>query len=132
MPRNSFNTNLMLGVPSIDQQHYELFRSFQHLLSTGINEEAVSDALSRLTIQIYDHFKTEEQLIDRLNLPEMMSLDHKLAHLQIIEDLTEIHLETMHGLGVPFEEIVNRVSGYVNHHIVEFDLELKPYIGELA
>lgn len=132
MPSNSFNINLTLGVPSIDQQHHELFRSFQHLLSTGINEEAISDALSRLTLQIYDHFTTEEKFIDGLKLPEMMSLHHKQAHLQIIEDLTEIHLETMHGLGVPFEEIVNRVSGYVNHHIVEFDLELKPYIGDLA
>lgn len=122
------NKNLLIGVPKIDHQHTELFRLFQHLLSIGTSEEAVSDALSRLTTQIHKHFKTEEDFMAGLNMPAEMFLEHEQAHTQIIEDLTEIHLETRHGLGVPFEEIIKRVAAYVNDHVIEFDLLLKPYI----
>jgi hemerythrin-like metal-binding protein len=126
------NKNFLLGVPKIDHQHRELFRSFQLLLSIGTSEEAVSDALSRLTIQIHEHFKTEENFMASLNIPAAMFLQHEQAHTQIVEELTEIHLEIMHGLGVPFEEIINRVAAYVNHHVLEFDLLIKPYIQQRA
>lgn len=126
------NKNLLLGVPKIDHQHGELFRSFQQLLSIGTSEEALSDALSRLTSQIHEHFKTEENLMAGLNIPAEMFLKHEQAHTQIVDDLTEIHLVTMHGLGVPFEEIIKRVAAYVNDHVIEFDLLLKPYIEKRA
>lgn len=121
------NENLLIGVPQIDYQHRELFRSFQHLLTIAPGEEAISDALSRLTVQIHDHFETEEKFMRGLSMPVSEALKHKLAHTEIIEGLTEIHLETMYGLRVPFEEIIHRVSVYVNQHIIEFDLGLKAY-----
>lgn len=126
------NKNLLLGVPNIDHQHRELFRSFQHLLSINSGDESFSEALSRLTIQIHQHFKTEEHYMAGLDMPAAELAEHVLAHTQIIEDLTEIHFETMHGLGVPFEEIIKRVASYVNHHVVEFDLLLKLYIEQRA
>lgn len=120
--------NLMLGVSHIDHEHSELFRSFQHLLSVASSEEALSEALSRLTNQIHEHFQSEEAFMAGLNIPATEMLEHKKAHFDVIEDLTEIHLETMHGLHVPFEEIINRASAYVCQHIIEYDLALKAYI----
>ncbi len=49
---------------------------------------------------------------------------------EIIESLTSIHLDSMMGLRVPFEEIINRVSAYTSQHVIEFDLGLKAYISE--
>lgn len=126
------NKNLLLGVPNIDRQHRDLFRSFQHLLSIDPVDESISEALSRLSSQIHQHFESEEDLMAGLDMPASVLADHIQAHTQIIEDLTEIHLETMHGLGVPFEAIINRVAAYVNHHVLEFDLLLKPYIEQRA
>lgn len=126
------NSNLTLGEPSIDRQHYELFHTFQHLMASGITEEALSDILSRLTKQICYHFEAEERFMSSLNLPGKLLRDHQLAHNQIIEDLTQIHLDSMHGLGLPFEEIISTVANCVNHHLVEFDLLLKPYIEATA
>lgn len=124
------NKNLLLGVPNIDDQHRELFRSFQHLLSIDPGEESLSEALSRLTNQIHQHFKTEEDFMAGLNMPAPELIEHVSAHTQIIEDLTEIHLESMYGLRVPFEEIINRVSAYVNEHIIEYDLCLRAHISQ--
>lgn len=124
------NTNLLLGVPHIDHQHQEIFRSFQHLLSIDAGEEPISEALSRLTNQIHQHFTTEEDFMARLDIPASEFAEHERAHTQIIEGLTEIYLESMYGLRVPFEEIINRVSAYVNQHVIEYDLLLKPYIEQ--
>ncbi|MBK6358318.1 MAG: hypothetical protein IPF44_17195 [Betaproteobacteria bacterium] len=66
--------------------------------------------------------------MSNLNIPAGMLRAHEEAHTQIIEELTDIHLGTMHGVGVPLEEIISRVATYVNKHVVEFDLLLKPYI----
>lgn len=126
------NSALMLGVPSIDRQHYELFHTFQHLISSGISEEAISDILSRLTKQICYHFEAEEDFMGSLDLPGNLLHEHHLAHNQIIEDLTQIHLNSMHGLDLPFEEIISTVADCVNRHLVEFDLLLKPYIKRTA
>jgi len=122
------NEKLLLGEPTIDRQHRELFTSFRRLLSNRTNGEAVSDELSGLTLQIHVHFKTEEEWMSNLNIPAGMLHAHEQAHTQIIEELTEIHLGAMHGLEVPFEDIVSRVATYVSKHVVEFDLPLKPYI----
>lgn len=122
------NSNLLLGVPQIDYQHNELFRSFQSLLSIGVNDEAVSEILSRLSIQIHQHFDTEERFMAGLNMPAAMLLGHEQAHFEIIEDLTEFHLQTMHGLEIAFQETVSRLATHLHHHVIEFDLPLKQYI----
>jgi len=126
------NANLMLGVPTIDRQHIELFRSFEHLVSAGVSEEVLSDVLSRLTLQICNHFQTEEGFMAGLDLPSKMLKAHHQAHEQIIEDLTQIHLDSMRGQGLPFEETVATVASCVNAHLVEFDLELRPYLQQKA
>lgn len=122
------NPNLYLGDPLIDHQHAELFQSLQKLIAHGRTEESVSDILSTLTAQIYKHFKTEETVMNRLDLPPPILQAHQLAHQQIIEELTNIHLDAMYGVSAPLEQTIRKVAACVNHHLVEFDLGLKPYI----
>lgn len=124
---NNMNHNLLIGVPHIDDQHYEIFRSFQCLLSSGAGDESISEALSRLTNQIHEHFKAEEAFMVGLNMPAADFHDHQKAHSQIVESLTTIHLDTMQGLRVSLEEIISRVSVYVHQHVIEHDLPLKAY-----
>lgn len=122
------NPNLIIGAPAIDRQHSELFRSFQKLLSSGDSEESISDILSELTEQIYKHFHSEEQFMLGLGIPAEMLKAHQAAHEQIVEDLTQIHLNAMHGQGLPIETTIATVEACVNHHLMEFDLGMKPYI----
>lgn len=122
------NTNLMLGVPDIDHQHAELFRSLQSLISATPSEEIISDILSRLTLQICAHFAAEERFMADLKLPDEVLCEHHQAHQKIVEDLTEIHLNTMSGLPTPFEKMIPTVAHCVSNHLVVYDLGLKDYL----
>ena len=126
------NKHLLLGVPNIDHQHDELLRSLQHLLAAGKCDEGFSEVISRLTIQIHDHFQSEERFMAGLALPPEMMREHELEHSRIIEELTQIHLDTMVGLRLPFEEIIGRIASYVSQHVIDFDFRLKPYIPQVA
>ncbi len=122
--------HLLLGVPGIDHQHSELFHSLQHLMAVGLNEEALSEVLSRLTRQIHDHFASEERFMASLDMPEDLLREHELAHSRIIEGLTQIHLDTMFGLRLPVDEVIGRVAAYFEHHLVDFDLGLKAFLPQ--
>ena len=124
------NKHLLLGVPEIDHQHSELFHSLQHLLAVGLNEEALSEVLSRLTRQIHAHFASEERFMAGLNMPAAMLREHEQAHSRIVEGLTQIHLDTMLGLRLPIDEVIDRVTAYVEHHINDFDSELKAFLPQ--
>lgn len=126
------NEHLLLGAPDIDRQHFDLLRLLGRLESVGFDERAIADALSQLTTLLQAHFKSEEKLMATLAMPEGEMAEHTLAHNMIIEDLSDIHLSSMSGLRIPHREIVARVSAYVLEHIIKFDLQLKPYIAELA
>lgn len=124
--------HLLLGAPDIDRQHFDLFRLLGHLEAAVSDERAIADALSQLTTLLHAHFKSEEKLMATLAMPEGEIEEHTMAHYRIIEDLSEIHLSTMSGLRIPHSVMVARVSTYVLEHIIKFDLQLKPYIAELA
>ncbi len=122
------NKHLLLGVPEIDHQHSELFHSLQHLMAVGLNEEALSEVLSRLTRQIHHHFACEERFMAGLDIPEALLREHEQAHSRIIEGITQIHLDTMLGLRLPIDEVIGRVAAYVEHHVIDFDLGLKAFL----
>ena len=126
------NKHLLLGVPYIDHQHDELLRSLQHLLAAGKCDEGFSEVISRLTIQIHDHFQSEERFMAGLALPPEMMREHEREHSRIIEELTQMHLDTMAGLRLSFEDIIGHFVSYISQHVIEFDLRLKPYIAQPA
>lgn len=121
------NKNLLICEPHIDLQHTELFHSFQSLLAFPPGDDAIFEALSLLTTQMLEHFETEERFMSGIDMPAKEMDAHIQAHTRIIEGLTEIYLQSMYGLRVPFEEIINRVSSYVNEDFIELDLSLKAY-----
>lgn len=126
------NEHLMLGIPTIDLQHQALFDAFGKLAAAGdtdFPEEVLSDILSRLGDQIQRHFATEEALMLQIALPEPMLSEHRAAHESILEEFAQIHLDAMFGQTRSLPEIIGTVTGWVQQHLVQFDLTLKPYIA---
>lgn len=126
------NANLSLGAPLIDLQHQELFASLRKLTDSGetqFPDEVLSDVLTQLGAQIRHHFTTEEKLMLAISLPEAMLRQHRDAHSLILEELTQLHLDAMHGKASHLPEIIATVSKWVQQHLIEFDLALKPYIA---
>lgn len=126
------NRSLLLGSPTIDHQHQGLFALLERLSglpSKQNHEEEVSDILGRLTKQLQHHFLTEETVMDRLNMPKVMLRAHYAAHHRIIEELTQLHMDSMAGKTRPLETIIADVGRWVYQHLIEYDLEMKPYIN---
>lgn len=129
------NEHILLGAPVIDHQHQGLFLSFRKLAATGevaFPKEAMSDVLSDLTKQIHEHFRTEEAFMLELGLPNDEYQAHLAAHNSIIEELAQIHLDAMYGKYQALPEVIGTVANWVQQHLVEFDLALKPYIAGQA
>jgi hemerythrin-like metal-binding protein len=125
------NEQLLLGSPVIDLQHQGLFMSFRKLASANEAEfpaVVISDVLSDLTRQIFEHFSTEEAFMLELGLPDDMYQAHRAAHVSILEEVAQIHLDAMYGKNQALAEVIATVSTWVQRHLVEFDLALKPYI----
>ncbi|MBK7463987.1 MAG: hemerythrin family protein [Betaproteobacteria bacterium] len=125
------NEHFLLGAPIIDKQHHGLFASFRKLAATGdaaFPKEAMSDVLSGLTKQIHEHFRTEEAFMLELGLPNDQFQAHRAAHISILEEVAQIHLDAMYGKAQALPEVIATVANWVQQHLVEFDLALKPYI----
>lgn len=90
----------------------------------------MSDVLSDLTKQIYDHFRTEEAFMLELGVPDDQFQAHCAAHVSILEELAQIHLDAMYGKSQALPEVIATVANWVQQHLIEFDLALKPYIAE--
>lgn len=129
------NEQLLLGNQMIDHQHQALLQSFARLSAVSERDhtdETLSDILSELTRQIHHHFQTEEELMASLNLPDDLARLHHAAHSQILEEVAQIHIEAMGGRKYSFPEIIHTVDLWVQQHLIQFDLSLKPYIAALA
>lgn len=129
------NEKLQLGAPKIDRQHEELFKSLQRLNApreTCSVDELINDALSGISQQICTHFAHEEIFMRGLELPERMLKEHCAAHLMILEELTQIHINAMYGQALTPEKLTKTIAHWISQHLIEFDLELKPYIAAIG
>jgi len=126
------NPSLLLGSPTIDHQHQGLFALLERISGLPRNhehEEEVSDILGKLTKHLQHHFLTEETVMERLAMPNALVREHFAAHQRIIEELTQLHIDSMAGKQRPLETIIADVGKWVYQHMVEYDLEMKPYIN---
>jgi hemerythrin-like metal-binding protein len=105
------------------------FRKLSAAGDTDFPKEAMSDVLSDLTKQISEHFRTEEAFMLELGLPDDQFQAHCAAHVSILEEVAQIHLDAMYGKNQALHEVVATVANWVRQHLVEFDLALKPYIA---
>lgn len=73
---------LSVGVPSIDQQHQEIFRQADALLGSLCRHESrerVAQVLAFLGQYVVEHFRDEELLMGRSGYPQ--EANHRLEHL---------------------------------------------------
>jgi len=126
----AMDKHLIIGSPTIDQQHQALLSSLAGLFDAGhydAPDEVLSEVLSRLSQQIRHHFTTEETLMEGLPIPLPEKHAHHGEHSRILEELTQLHIDAMDGNAKPLPEIIHMVATWVTQHLIEFDLNLKPY-----
>ncbi|ABK45599.1 hemerythrin-like metal-binding protein [Magnetococcus marinus MC-1] len=81
----TFEQNLKLNIPAIDQQHEQLFRlaiGINETLQSGATEDAVRMNALELEAYVQEHLVYEEKLLSSNHYPQQKS--HRLAHARFV------------------------------------------------
>lgn len=131
LTNQKFDAALLIGVPSIDQEHIELARRLEELAGDEqeiTQSERFSEALSGLGSQIDTHFNNEEQFFKRLGMPDDVVSSHVQAHTAIIAQYVQLNLDIMLGKAPDHARILHMIKGWIIGHIVDHDLKIRDHL----
>jgi hemerythrin len=126
-----WNDDLMTGNGAIDDQHKELFRRFNNLLTAcnqGKGRDEVNSMLRFLGEYVRSHFAMEEQLQLRHAYPEYAA--HKEEHEGFIRDLKQLESQfSEEGATLTLVIQTNQTMvGWLMRHINGTDRKLAAYL----
>jgi hemerythrin len=126
--------NLETGIPTIDEQHKELFRQIDSLLavSGADKEKQVAEALNFLDKYIVKHFGDEQKMHAQEKYPKAAA--HKTYHdnyVKTFQQLKEQYIKE--GPTVANNMAVNKsVVGWLKEHILVHDKEFADFCKKKA
>ena len=128
-----FTPNLLTHVPAVDEQHKELFKRINTLISLGaksVNKEETERTLDFLGGYVVKHFGDEETLQLKCGYPK--HLWHREQHQQFIEKFKTLKSEYLkNGVSVQFTLQINRsIINWVVQHIQIADADIGRHINE--
>ena len=88
------------------------------------------DLFSAIGQKMFNHFAHEETIISKLTIPEDQARLHCLAHMEIIQQYTQLNLDIMHGKVLERWRIINMMRDWIVIHCIRHDLKLKSAITE--
>ena len=125
MPVAVWNDRFATGVDRIDRQHQQLFTAVNQLHEAYIKGEAkpqVERAIAFLVQYVVDHFRTEEDHMQRIAYPGFA--EHAAAHAQLVARVAA--LKAGFDAGEPVAgDLVTLLADWLKSHICEVDL---PYV----
>ncbi|NIA15135.1 MAG: bacteriohemerythrin [Nitrospiraceae bacterium] len=120
-----------VGVPSLDEQHKQLVSMLNLLLSHSeatVRSEAISELLTRMTKYALNHFKTEEELMEKYAYPELSV--HKQEHKTYRLKVAALCQETMDHKALVPEELRQYLMGWWINHILKTDMKYRSFFME--
>lgn len=123
---------LMIGDAATDKEHIELVTQLDALIENPeahAHSESFSEILSRLGTQISVHFDNEEQLMNRLGMPEDDVTRHVHAHSDILDEYTRLNFDLMDGQAFTRPAILALLKSWVIGHIVSHDLRIRDFLA---
>lgn len=124
-----------LGIPSIDDQHKELFRRLNQLMEAveqGSPPQVIRETIAFLTDYVHIHFRDEEQLMQDENYPGLEN--HQAQHQMFVDELEEIKIQAEEEPGNPFSGVgtalIGQLSLWLADHILDMDQSLKEFLQE--
>jgi len=115
-----WNKSLEVGNDEIDNQHKEIFKRVNKLLSAmadGSGKETIGKLIEFLTEYVVSHFDAEENLMQKYNYTEYWQ--HKMLHRLLATDVFCIKQE-FEGRGASSElviQIQKKVCNWLKEHI---------------
>lgn len=124
-----WNDRYSVGIPSIDEQHQQLFAlvsTFYELLRQKQTEQAISKALSGLVDYARTHFLTEETYFRAYNYPRYAV--HVAKHTEFIDRVMEFQMRFQaHELLLPIE-LAEFMKTWLAQHVLGEDQSYAPFL----
>ena len=118
--------SLAVGIPSIDDQHKELYRRIDALLvamKQGRGKSEIDRTVIFLEEYVTTHFGDEERTMTQANYPALAT--HRREHTAFVNDLAKWKrkLEKGENALTLMVDLQSRLTGWLNTHIGRADKE---------
>jgi hemerythrin len=124
--------NFSVGVRELDQQHQQLFKLVNRLISaTGTistHSETISDILGEMTRYAQTHFTTEERLMEVYGYPGLE--EQKKQHRDFRKKTVNFSTATTLGVEQIPEALLKYLNNWLVHHILEDDMAYRSFFRE--
>ncbi len=125
------DSSLLIGVPSIDQEHHDLVTQLESLITTTDahpNSEHFSEIFSRLGQQITDHFVHEEEIFRALDMPADEVQDHVQTHTEILNQYVRLNIDLMEGQPLARSDVLRMIKRWIVDHVLQHDIRIRNYL----
>ena len=129
--RLGVDPSLSIGIRAIDQEHHDIIRVFDQLLSDPDvypGTERFSEVLNNLGVQFQKHFINEENLIKSIGMPDIDVASHIQAHRHILKQYTRLILDLSKGKVTDRSVVTMLFKAWTTDHIVHHDLKIRSYV----
>lgn len=119
------------GVPFVDAQHQELFRTvarLQESLARSVGDETLRVQLDDLLGLLKQHFRDEETFLQRHGYPDL--LEHVAEHTALFSELEQIKLRYEQSAAPLASMMGTFLGGWLRHHISEGDFRYARFLRE--
>jgi hemerythrin len=121
-----------VGVRVLDQQHQQLIKVLNRLISTqgtiNTHSETVSDTLGVMTRYAQAHFKAEERLMEAYGFPGLE--EQKIQHRDFRKKTVDFCTATTLGVDQIPEALLVYLSDWWVHHILEDDMAYRSFFKD--
>lgn len=128
-----WNDKYSVGSELLDGQHKTLFRLVNELhdaMMTGRTRNIMDATLDRLIRYTETHFKEEEREMAAGNFPGLAA--HKKEHEDLTNKVKALQASFREGSVVIGLEVMNFLTTWLSHHILESDHKYAPYLKRPA
>jgi hemerythrin len=123
--------SMLIGVHSIDKEHYALLTQLNRLIENPKAEpasETFAEVLSHLGPQISAHFDSEERVLKSCGMPANEVAEHVEAHTEILEQYARMNCDLMEGKTLARSDALREVKGWIIDHLRRYDSRIKLYL----
>jgi len=122
-----------VGVAKIDQQHKQLIAMINKLIGdphAATRSETVTEVLGEMTDYASMHFADEEKILTEHGYPGLSQ--HIKEHRTLQEDTAKFCTAASVQLDRIPEMLLEHLSQWLVHHILEVDMAYRPFLQALA
>lgn len=130
-PQLPWSNKLSVGVPQIDEQHKELIRIANGLITAvmrGKDKVALDTILKKLREYTVFHFSSEEKLMEDIRYPGRG--DQAQEHARLKREVKAYQHQVYKHEDITPDDILEFMKGWLLKHILEYDRDLAKFIHE--